>query len=61
MPCLRQYPTVSGKQEQKMRIKPKIEFEFLQQEEYEVIAVNSSAIEFYLVQNDKKGFEWYES
>jgi len=44
-----------------MKIKPKIEFEFLQEKEYEVIAVNSSAMEFYLVQNDKKGFEWYES
>lgn len=44
-----------------MIIKPKIEIEHLQHKEYEVIAVNSSALEFYLVQNDKKGFEWYES
>ena len=44
-----------------MKIKPKIEYKFLQQKEYEVIAVNSSAIEFYLVQNDNQIFEWYES
>jgi hypothetical protein len=44
-----------------MKIKPKIEFEHLQHKEYEVIAVNSSAMEFYLVQNDKRRFEWYES
>lgn len=44
-----------------MKIKPKIEFKFLQQKEYEVIAVNSSATEFYLVQNDNQRFEWYES
>ncbi len=44
-----------------MKIKPKIEFELFQQKEYEVIAVNSSAMEFYLIQNDYKEFEWLES
>jgi len=44
-----------------LKIKVKENIEFLKKELYEVIAIDSRAIEFYLIQLDNKEFIWIES
>lgn len=44
-----------------MKIKVKENVDFLKKEIYEVVAIDSRAIEFYLIQLDNKEFTWIES